>query len=610
MEHELEPGQIDVVKAQLFGPADEEHSGSLQIPRTPTEAITLFAGAGALDHPFGDQNEIAFLLDHSTALRQCIDSYATNIDGFGHRLEPIIDLEADDADDRIANALWMRKAHDANDDEVPMPTPAEVKAEKKVLALAMRREKLRIESFIEYVCLDHSFIRLRRRSRQERELLGNSYWELERDAGGRPVELHYMQSSTMRLTKLGDSVSVEAKVKISDIDYSTVKTKRRFRTFVQVVGSDRVYFKEFGDPRALSRLHGVFYNDVKELQKADTKGDDGPASEIVHFKVDSPSSPYGMPRWAGAKILVFGLRESEEVNRDYFEKKAVPPLAIAVSGGSFDKESVKKLEDHFENHLKGKSNFHRVLFLEAQSAQAPTDGGPSRTRIQFFPLTDAMLKDSIFGNYDVRCVDKIGFMFRLPRLLRGDIQDFNRSTSEAALVFAEMQVFQPERQEFDDWMNRHLFADLGFRYWKFVSNGPIPRDSTAMADLIVKMSTSGVITAEEARKFAADVFNERLQKKVGDWLDKPFPLSLKTAVAEGSVEPPPAPAKPAEKPPAPPSGKEPVKPEAGAAPEPPPPVKKNDLEDEARHLIAVRAELLKAEEEAAEQAFAETVSGR
>jgi PBSX family phage portal protein len=588
------PTSEPLFKAQVFGPDAEEHRGSQQLPQTAQEARQMFMAAAALEHPLGDPVEIAALFDLSTALRGCIDSYCTNIDGFGHRLEPIIDLEGDEADEKIADALWMRRANEADDDSVPMPTPEEVAAEKDKLRLAMRRERLRIEAFIQYACLDYNFITLRKQTRLESELLGNAFWEIERDKNGYPVELHHLQSISMRLLPLdSDFVSVEEKVKISDIDYGTVRRRRHFRRFMQVIGPNKVFFKEFGDPRTLSRLHGTFFEDVVALKRNDEL--DEPASEVVHFVVYSPSGPVGMPRWAGGKLQMIGLRESQEVNRDYFENKAVPPLAIAVSGGHFGDESVTALKDHFENKIKGKKNFHKVLLLEAESAQNAADGGPSRTRIQFFPLTDAQLKDAIFGQYDVRCTDTIGFMFRLPRLLRGDIEDVNRSTAEACLVFAEMQVFQGPRGEFDDWMNRKMFPAMGYRYWNFVSNGPIPRDSVAMAELIVKMANAGVITAEEAREFAADVFNKRLAKLVGEWLKQPFPLTLKTAAsipvpgaAPDTVVPPSAP--PPEAVPGVPAAKS-VTPL---------------LVDDVQRIVALRDALLERERAEAAAAFAAT----
>jgi hypothetical protein len=40
-----------------------------------------------------DPEALCLLMEHANSLRQNVDAYATNIDGFGHRLEPAIDFE-------------------------------------------------------------------------------------------------------------------------------------------------------------------------------------------------------------------------------------------------------------------------------------------------------------------------------------------------------------------------------------------------------------------------------------------------------------------------------------------------------------------------------------
>ncbi len=117
-----------------------------------------------------------------------------------------------------------------------------------------------------------------------------------------------------------------------------------------------------------------------------------------------------------------------------------------------------RIERFIEENLKGKANFHKILILEADGA-GTGDGG--RAKIELRPLTDAQQQDALFQVYDERNIDKVGSAFRLPRLLRGESKDFNRATAESALRFAEDQVFQPERDEFDFLINRKLLADMG-----------------------------------------------------------------------------------------------------------------------------------------------------
>ena len=111
-------------------------------------------------------------------------------------------------------------------------------------------------------------------------------------------------------------------------------------------------------------------------------------------------------------------------------------------------------------------------------------------------------------------------------MLRGDIRDFNRSTADAALHFAESQVFEPERQEFDFIINRKILADMGIRFWRFVSRSPVNRDPSTMAEIIRNLMNANVLTPEEARQLAGEVFNREFKKISAAWVKQPVPLTL------------------------------------------------------------------------------------
>src|SRR5690606_42111650 len=63
-----------------------------------------FAASGALCPPY-DPEALCLLMEHSNSLRQNVDAYATNIDGYGHRIDPAIDFDADHADQRVADSV-------------------------------------------------------------------------------------------------------------------------------------------------------------------------------------------------------------------------------------------------------------------------------------------------------------------------------------------------------------------------------------------------------------------------------------------------------------------------------------------------------------------------
>lgn len=509
---------------------------------TPEDTETLFTTAGAIDPPYS-LDALSNLFEHSNSLRQNVDSYATNIDGFGHRFEPVIDFDDTDADDRIAEAMYEERALAVAEGRADMPeagftpTPAEVSAAKEELARAMRIEKTRLTRHFDTCCEDMSFVTLRRRLRQDHEQLGNAYMEVLRNRGGEISEYVYIPAYTVRICRLDpEPTPIQQKRKVTDFTYGTVARERRFRRYVQVVESRAVMFKEFGDPRIISRRTGRAFGSVEELLAADPT--DGPATEVLHFKVASSRSVYGIPRWIGNLLSVLGSRQAEEVNNLYFDNKGVPPLAVLISGGRIAPAAVKRLEDFIENEIKGRQNFHKILIIEAEAMGSSMDSAGT-AKIDLRPLTDAQQKDGLFLQYDERNMDKVGMAFRLPRLLRGDIRDFNRASAEAALEFAEQQVFQPEREEFDFMVNRRLLPELGVRFWKFKSNAPSLRDPMSLAEVIAKLVTANVLTPEEARELTEMVFNRELKNIDAPWVKQPVALTLAgMVVADGALPQP------------------------------------------------------------------------
>lgn len=491
------------------------------------EQRNLFTEAGALEPPY-DPLALCLLMEHSNSLRQNVDAYAVNIDGYGHRLEPAIDFEDEDADERVAECVYLERVAAAEGGELTEgvdlePSPEDVATRRKELKRLARVERARLSSFFSYCCFDHSFVDLRRRTRQDLETTGNAYWETLRDGRDGIARLIYVPSYTVRLLPLDEEpVELSDRIQVSPVSFETVSTKRRLRRYVQIQGTEKVFFKTFGDPRVISRKSGEVFKDVETLLKANPE--DGPATELIHFAIHSPRSPYGVPRWVGTLLAVLGSRQMEEVNYLYFENKSVPPLALLVSGGKLSEASVPRIERFIEENLKGKDNFHKVLILEAEGGGG--SGEHARAKIELKPLTDAQQHDALFQLYDERNIDKVGAAFRVPRLLRGESRDFNRAVADAQLRFAEDQVFQPERDEFDYLVNRRLLADMGIRFWRFRSQTPVTRDPERLTGMVEKLVRVGVLTPEEGRFLAGDIFNRELRKIGDDWVKRPITLTL------------------------------------------------------------------------------------
>jgi len=385
------------IKARFIG-TGRDGSETTNVLETPDEQRSLYQKAGAIMPPL-DPVSLAHLFEMSGALRSNIDAYSVNIDSFGHRFEPVIDLDAEDAFDKVKLAMVQEQmlgldpngadltdegvekllrlvtskavsgyAHgDRIDDPGVLPEPSDAEVEARIISLRreMIRERLAVEKFFAFCTVDQSFEALRVKTRQDLEATGNAYWEVLRNKANEIVQFNHAPGFSVRLMPC-EAVpqKVEMDVRATLITPSTEPVFKRFRKYVQVAhgairGNTLVWFKEFGDPRIYSHLTGREYPTIEKLKKEEPEAE--PATELIHFKIHNSRSVYGMPRWVSEMLAVIGSRHADEINLAYFENKSVPPMAILVSGGRLVKEDVTRLENYVKNEIRGKRNFHKIM---------------------------------------------------------------------------------------------------------------------------------------------------------------------------------------------------------------------------------------------------------
>jgi len=479
--------------------------------------------------------------EESNSLRQNIDAMVTNIDGFGFMLEPVIDFKSNTFKELIRDQLEFEGVEGEITEEVVQAKAKEVRHEAV-------REKRKLQEFFAFSAND-SFIELRRASREDVEVLGNFAWEVLRSEDGEVKRFVHVPFYTLRMTKRDeDPIEVDVKRKVDPITYETATEKKRFRRYVQVVGSKVVYFKEFGDPRPMSMKTGKYAETEEEIiARAKDDPHDGVASEILHYKIRAIRGVYGLPRWIGNILSVRGSRLSEEVNFFYFSNKAIPPMIIFVENGKLGAGAVDRLSDFMEQVKGDTKKFWKVAILEGESSDDARKRGVTWTgqpRFKVVKLSSEQLKDALFQEYDANNRDKVGESFRMPRLLRGDVRDFNRATAETAKAFAEEQVFQPERDRFDAWINRILGPELDMKFWRFKTLAPIVRDATSLAEIAESLVKAGVMTPGEARSLMDDIFNREFSEIDEEWTKQPLQLTLagivKRMQESPEVVPPPA----------------------------------------------------------------------
>jgi len=453
----------------------------------------------------GSLSLLADLIDESNILPQCIAAYETNIEGFGHRFEIMQGLE--DEETNVERA----------DKNAATTFDAEVEA---------------LEEFFSYCNPEGSFVELRKKKRHDQEACGFAVWEVIREKPGdvsTPIKrLSHIPAHTIRMTVYDpEIVSTQEKRRVGGV-IKIEPLPKRFRTYVQIQVSsgkrETRWFKDFGDPRVMDWKTGIF----------NAKGDKTrAANEVMVFRSKyHPKSPYSMPRWIGNLPSVLGSRAAEEVNLLYFDNKAVPPLAVLVSGGTLTRATVKRLEQQIEDTIKGRGNFHKILILESQASGDVISGQETRApRITMQPLTGAQMRDAMFMGYDEANRTKSRSSFRLPPLFVGQSDEYTRATAEASAHMAEEQVFRPERVDFDYRLNRWLMPEIESIFHDFVSNGPNVTLNEDLIAALVSGETAGAMTPNLGRTILSDVLERAVPQITEPWGDQPFSLVLEQARA-------------------------------------------------------------------------------
>ena len=413
---------------------------------------------------------LSTLEENSTEMRQCIDAMTTNIDSFGYRL---VEREYTE-------------------------TPTE----------PMKLEKAKIKNFLENINFEEDLTTLRIATRKDLETSGNAYWEMipYLDKSG-VSSIERIPSHLVRLTKC-DDMSTKIKMKYYDEYKGQIEekiVKRRFRRFVQMVGQKKVYFKEWGDPRPISRRDGkVIPQSEMESRKAEL------ATTVYHFKIESNRSPYGVPKYIGNLFSIYGSRSAEEINYVTFENNNIPSMIVMVSNGQLTDGSIKRVEEFIETKIKGDSNRSSFLIIEAEPADE-MQLNPGTMKMEIKDLSGVQTDDQLFQNYDKNNAEKIRRCWRLPPIFVGKSDDYNRATAQVSRKLADEQVFSPERKKFDRIMNRILISEFEMSYHTLVSNSA---DVTSDEDLVKILSGSektGGVTPNLARSILSDVLNREIQ---------------------------------------------------------------------------------------------------
>jgi capsid portal protein len=534
LEESLDDDGVANLEAMVVSLA--KHWSQLEAGQAEAEQMDnqQWSGRGVIEPTYSPRG-LMWMYRNTSSLRSNVEAIAHNVDGFGWAAESVFDWDSEDIYDQVAIAIYLDKyakweiavANGEQAEEPSMPEKAEVDEAIKKWKLEATIEKAKMKLHFDNACFEYSFIDLRKRSRVDEETTGWGAWEVIRSEGqtGKPVRYLHVPAYQLRLQQLGPPIPVQEKIKTSACTYRTITVYKRFRLIIlqeeEASGVPVKYFRQYGDPRVVSSVTGGTYGSVEDLQAKEGDGAQ-PANEILMFMDYFPGSAYGAPRFHGAIPELKGSWLAANHIVDYLENSAVPRGMLLVNDGRLNPRSIRDLKNYFRT-AKGKAE-NRLMVIQAESPRDRAFEGNASVRMDFVDLSKAQREDASFAKYDETVTKKVAQQFRLPPLLRGETEGFNRATAEAAIQYAEEQVFAPDRNTFDWMMNRFIIPALDIKFWKFKSRGPAKQDPEVLSKVLEVLLKQGVIVPAEAREIAERMLSVDLLRTAGDW--QQLPLSL------------------------------------------------------------------------------------
>jgi capsid portal protein len=253
------------------------------------------------------------------------------------------------------------------------------------------------------------------------------------------------------------------------------------------------------------------------------------ATSLLHFKVYSALSPYGVPLWIGNTFSVFGSREADETNYITLLNNAIPSMFVVVENGVLTEKSIERLTEWVQAQIQQDSNMSKFIILEGETIEEGAPN-PGQFRIRIEPLKQLQQTDAMFSEYNRENRDKIRQSFRLPPIFVGRAEDYTRATADTSRDIADEQVFAPERMRDDHLINRFILARWAARFHVLRHRHPNITDDIELIRLMAIAEKSGAMTPRRADRIIRDVFTEDIgPMPTGIDLDKPFSISFAEA---------------------------------------------------------------------------------
>lgn len=474
---------VSVLRGGAFKRSDESRQVEIDDPFSGAAGIA----GHVIDTPYHVPT-LCSIFDQSSILRQCVESYAVNIASFGYRIVPI--------------------------SEGVEPAAAETKL---------------LQSFIDSANTEESLVTISRKKIKDYEKVGFGFIEVIRNAQNTPTLLRHMKAFQTRiLPRDGKSVPVTRTI-LRGGARKKITEYKRFRRYVQIVNGRQTFFKEFGDQRVMDYRNGKYqengYTVPQEFQ----------ATEVLYHP-QYGENLYGIPRWIGQLPAILGSREAEEVNYRFFQDNTVPPMILSVAGGRLTKQSFSDLKKLLGEDGIGKDRMHRILLVEAIPETAGLDD-KGTVRLQVDKLSSERPSDGLFKEYEESNTSKVMSAFRLPPVLLGMSGSVNFATANVSAYLAETQVFAPERDVHDEFLNKKFVNHpdgLNLKTVKLETKGPMVTNPDQVVKTLTAVNVMGGVTPRKAieivnqtMQLSLEQYPEKGEPGYEEWMDLPMQIAQK-----------------------------------------------------------------------------------
>lgn len=475
-----------VARGAVFNIQRGNDSTSRQVQYTDDWSILQGSPGSRLLAPPFSPHRLFEILEMSNIAPQCIEAYVINTVGTGWEVEPVVR-------GTVMNGT----------------------------------EEVELKTHIEHANSEQSLMTVMKAVISHREAVGYGFMEVIRNRFGDPSLWRHASSLFTRLTEKDEQeVLVEYTIQRGRrlVD---VREYRRFRRFVQVVGSQTTWFKEFGDPRPMNRVTGLYSHEPGYRAGME-------ATEIFHFKIGE--GIYGTPRWINQIPSILGSREAEEVNLNYFKDNTIPPVLLTVSGGRLTRQSYAEIQKMVQQSS-ARDVQNRVTLLEAVGIAETMDENATPVQMKVEKLTDSRQSDGLWQKYDEANQNKVRSCWRLPPIVLGLSAEQNFANAQVSTFVAESQVFGPDRDAIDEQLNCHLVNGpngLGFRSVRLKGRVPSINSPETVIKTLTALNVMGAVTPRSAQMVANQVLQTELpaypakgEDGYEPWMDLPIAMSVR-----------------------------------------------------------------------------------